>query len=229
MNRLVISDLHLPFVYPTYLRFCRDMYEKWECEEVVFIGDIADNHALSRFVHNPDGFSPGDEHKVTRKATRVWHAELPNAKIVIGNHDARPYRKASEAGISKHMIRSWNEIWDTPTWTWAESFNIDGVKYVHGTATSGPTAALRRAIAARQSVVMGHTHTFGGVQYHASREDLIFGLNVGWGGDSKAYAFEYNRENVNRETVGCGVVCNRAEAYFIPASLKGQYRRRRIQ
>ena len=226
-NRLIIADLHLPFTYPTYLRFCRDMQDKHQCEEVIFIGDIADNHALSNFISNPDGYSPGDEYRATAKKVQAWHKAFPNAKVLIGNHDARPYKQATQAGIPKGMMRRWNEIWGTDSWEWAPSFVIDEVKYVHGTRSSGPTAALRRAIAARQSLVMGHTHSFGGVQYHASRRDLIFGLNVGWGGDDKTYAFEYGAEAPNRGVVGCGVVVNKAEAHFFPAALKGQYRRRK--
>ncbi len=227
MNRLIIADLHEPFAYPTYLRFCKDQYKELEAEEAIFIGDIVDNHALSHFVSDPDGFSPGDEYRATKKMVKKWHDAFPGAKVLIGNHDARPYKQATQAGIPKGMMRNWNEIWDTPTWEWAPSFVIDGVKYVHGTRSSGPTAALRRAIAARQSLVMGHTHSFAGVQYHASRKDLIFGLNVGWGGDDKTYAFEYGAEAPNRGCVGCGLVVNRAEAYWIPAALKGQYRRRK--
>ena len=227
MNRLVIADQHEPFTYPTYLRFCKDMYVEHDCEEAILIGDIIDNHALSRFTSNPDGFSPGHEYEATKKKVKLWHDAFPGARVLIGNHDARSYLRAAEAGIPKAHMRDWNEIWKTPTWTWAPSFNVDGVKYVHGTRSSGPTAALRRAIAARQSLVMGHTHSFAGVQYHASRKDLIFGLNVGWGGDDKSYAFEYGAEAPNRGCVGCGLVCNRAEAYWLPAALKGKYRRRK--
>ena len=44
---LVIGDLHLPFVKDGYLEFCIWVYKKYNCTEVVFIGDILDNHASS--------------------------------------------------------------------------------------------------------------------------------------------------------------------------------------
>ncbi len=227
MNRLVIADLHEPFTYPTYLRYCKDMYTELDAEEAVFIGDIVDNHALSRFTSNPDGYSPGHEYEATKKKVKLWHDAFPGARVLIGNHDARPYLRATEAGIPKGMMRAWNEVWDTPTWTWGNSFNLDGVKYVHGTRSSGPTAAINRAIRARQSLVMGHTHSFAGVLYHASRKDLIFGLNVGWGGDDKSYAFEYGAEAPNRGCVGVALVVDKTEAHWFPAALKGKYRRRK--
>ena len=40
---LVIGDLHLPFTLPGYLEFCKEVYSNWNCNQVIYIGDILDN------------------------------------------------------------------------------------------------------------------------------------------------------------------------------------------
>lgn len=227
MNRLVVPDLHLPFVYPSFMRFCKDQRAEYGTEQTIFIGDIVDNYMVSTFVRDPVRASAGAEFKQALAAVQKWHDEFPNAIVIVGNHDIRPFKRAREGGIPGPMMKELADMWQTPTWTWLPEYVVDRVKYVHGDGMSGPTAALRRAITSRMSVVMGHTHSFGGVQYHANDDSLIFGMNVGWGGDEKAYAFEYGRANVNRGTVGCGLVVSRKEAHFLPADLNGNYRRRK--
>jgi hypothetical protein len=43
-NVLVIGDLHEPFCLDSYLDWCKEQYHTYNCTEVVFIGDIIDNH-----------------------------------------------------------------------------------------------------------------------------------------------------------------------------------------
>ncbi len=44
---LVIGDLHEPFCLDSYLQHCKDVYAKYNCNRVVFIGDVIDNHYSS--------------------------------------------------------------------------------------------------------------------------------------------------------------------------------------
>jgi ACT domain-containing protein len=43
-NVLVIGDLHEPFCLDDYLQWCIEQYYIYKCTEVVFIGDVIDNH-----------------------------------------------------------------------------------------------------------------------------------------------------------------------------------------
>lgn len=43
-NVLVIGDLHAPFIKEGYLEFCKEIYIKHNCNEVVFMGGIVDSH-----------------------------------------------------------------------------------------------------------------------------------------------------------------------------------------
>jgi len=54
-NILVIGDLHEPFCLDKYLDFCIQKYIEFGCNEVVFIGDIIDNHYSSYHETSADG------------------------------------------------------------------------------------------------------------------------------------------------------------------------------
>jgi len=58
---LVIGDIHAPFVLKGYLDFCKDTYAKYNCNQVIFIGDIIDNHYSSYHEADPDGMGGADE------------------------------------------------------------------------------------------------------------------------------------------------------------------------
>lgn len=217
---LVIADTHIPFVHPRYLDFCRRLRDKYKPKHVVHIGDVLDEHAVSiKYLKNPNGQSAREEWKASLVHTKRWHEAFPKTKVCIGNHDKRYVLAARAAGLNDECLRGFAEIWRTPTWEWALQHEIDGVLYEHGTGSSGGDAAIQRAMAQRQSLVMGHTHSFAGVKYHSNPKDIIFGMNVGCGLDIKAYAFEYGEGFVNRPVLGAGVVFDGELALFLPMPL----------
>jgi predicted phosphodiesterase len=216
----IIGDTHEPFCHPQYRDFCYETFNKFKVDRIAHAGDEIDNHALSYHEHSPDGLSAGSEADRAQAAMNKWYKTFPKVDVIVGNHSALPYRQATTAGIPKRFLKAYEEIWEAPKgWKWHMEMEIDHVKYVHGTGSSGQNAAINRALRSRQSTVIGHVHSFGGVNYHASENDLIFGLNVGCGIDGRAYAFEYGKEFVNKPTLGCGIVINGHTAHFIPMSL----------
>ena len=44
----VFSDPHIPFNHPNYLQFIKDTFKKYHVGQVVCLGDLIDNHAISR-------------------------------------------------------------------------------------------------------------------------------------------------------------------------------------
>lgn len=166
------------------------------------------------------------EHAEAVEALKKLYKLFPNVKVTTSNHTSRPFRKAFEHGIPKAFIRDYRDFMSAPKgWEWKDEWEIDGVLYVHGEAFSGQNAALTAAKEHRQSVVIGHIHSFGGVSYTASRNDLIFGLNVGCLIDVPAYAFRYGRHFPKKPTIGCGVVLDGKQAIFVPMDLGFKQRR----
>lgn len=212
----IIGDVHLPFAHPNYLRFCRDVFESWMVNCIVFIGDVVDAHALSFWDTDPNGHSAEDEAVKASEELKHWVEAFPSAKVCIGNHDERSFRKARKSGIPDRYIRSYEEVYESPGWSWDTAHFIDGVMYTHGTGMGGKDAAINYAIAKRQSIVIGHTHAWGGVKFHCNEMSRIFGMNVGCGIDCNAYAFAYGKHLPHRPTLGCGIVLDGVNAYFEP-------------
>ena len=98
-NVLVIGDLHEPFSLDKYLEFCVSKYEQFDCTEVVFIGDIIDNHYASYHETNADGMGGADELEYAIQRIARWYKAFPKATIIIGNHDRMVMRKAQTSSI----------------------------------------------------------------------------------------------------------------------------------
>ena len=220
-NVLVIGDTHIPFEREDYLPFCKEVYRDYDCDTVVHIGDLVDNHAMSYHEHDPNGMSAGDEYELTKEQVRIWTKVFPKVKVCKGNHDELPERKAITHGIPQAMIKNFKEIWGLPkTWEYQYSYEIDGVKYEHGLGRSGQYAHIKGAQQNMQSTVMGHLHTNAGVGWSANDYKIVFGLAVGCGIDRHTYAMQYANSFVKKPLLGCGVVTNRGkDAMFVPMEL----------
>jgi metallophosphoesterase superfamily enzyme len=198
---LIIGDIHEPFTIDGYLEFCIEQYKKWNCNRVVFIGDVIDCHYSSFHQQDPDGMSAGDELNFAIKKLAKWYEAFPVAEIIIGNHDRIVNRKAFSAGLSAKWIRDYSEVLETPNWKFVPYQVIDDVLYIHG---EGGTA-ITRAKNEFRSVVAGHSHTQLYVQWHCTPTKNVFGMQVGCGVDIKSYAMAY-AQHYKIPALACGVV-----------------------
>jgi predicted phosphodiesterase len=204
---LVISDTHIPFQHPKYLDFCIRIHKQLKCTDVVHIGDLVDNHAISYHEHDPDGWSPEDEMREADKHLQKWFKAFPDVRLCIGNHDRLVDRKSKTVGLPSRAFRAFRDIWNLPK-GWKDDFShtIDNVKYLHGTGYSGDLAHLKAAVDNRSCVVLGHLHSVCGIDYSANENDCIWGMSVGCGIDRRAYAFSYGREFKKKPIIAAGVV-----------------------
>lgn len=224
MNVLVIGDTHIPFEHPGYLSFCKRIEKAFKCTQVVHIGDLVDNHAISYHDHDPDGYSPAAEIKESKRRLQKWFTAFPKVMLCRGNHDRLVDRKSKTVGLPSEVFRPFRSIWGLPN-GWKDDFEfiIGGVKYLHGTGYSGTLAHVQAAYDNRMSCVIGHLHSVVGVEYLANSRDIIFGMSVGCGINRKAYAFEYGREHKRKPILSCGVVeytKHGVNARVIPMELK---------
>ena len=194
---LIIGDIHEPFCLDGYIQHCKNQYNLFNCNKVVFIGDIIDSHYSSFHSTDPDGMSAKDELNLSIKKLRKWHKAFPKATVIIGNHDRIVARKALANGISAKWIKEYKDVLEVPTWNFKTDETIDNVLYVHG---EGATA-FTKAKTLFQSVVAGHTHTKCYIEYMNN----IFGMQVGCGVDKDSYAMAYAK-NYAPPQIACGVV-----------------------
>lgn len=203
---LPIGDIHCPVTHPGYLQFCQDLYDEWDCDTVVFMGDLADMQAISFHAANPECPGPSDEFSLTKQEIGKWHAAFPNAKVCVGNHDERLIRLAESVNIPSKYLRNYAEIWDTPGWDWGHDFFIDEVYYYHGTGTGGMYPAANATKKHLCSCVLGHNHSCAGIYHTANPHKRIFGMDVGCGIDVKAFQFAYGKHTARRPILAAGIV-----------------------
>ena len=202
-NVLVIGDLHEPFCLDKYLEFCVSKYEQFDCSEVVFIGDIIDNHYSSYHETNADGMGGADELELAIKRIARWYKEFPKATVIIGNHDRMIFRKGQTSAIPSKWIKSYKEVLEVPGWNFVERYVKDGVQFLHG---EGGTARTK-CRADMMNTVQGHLHTQAYCEHYVGQNFRIFGLQVGCGINFKEYSFAYAKAG-KKPAIGCGVILN---------------------
>jgi hypothetical protein len=211
---LAIGDLHAPFDLDEYFSFVQGLKKKYQPGRIVFIGDLIDNHGMCFHDINVDGYSAGDELLLARERLARYYKEFPTADVVLGNHDNIPFRKATRHGISQHVMKNPQEIWQSPDgWTWSEELWIDDVGYHHGT---GRGRAYKLAQSTNTSTVHGHWHSDAGVVYYQKRRSRVFGVQVGCGVDNDKYAFEYGKSFKDKPVISAALIFDGVEAMVVP-------------
>ena len=198
---LCIGDLHEPFCLDDYLDHCKYIYAKHNCNRVVFIGDIIDNHYSSYHDTDPNGLGGGQELEHAIKRLKRWYKAFPDADVTIGNHDRLIRRKAFTGGIPKEWIKEYSEVLNVPKWNFTDRVIIDGVQYIHG--ESG--RASKKAKDDMMSTVQGHRHTEMFTEFVVGANFKIFGCAVGCGIDHESYAMAYGK-NFKKPAIGCAVI-----------------------
>ena len=198
---LVIGDLHEPFCLDGYLKHAKDMYAKHNCNKVVFIGDVIDNHYASFHDPDPDGMGGGDELDLAIERLARWYKAFPVADVCIGNHDRIVTRKAYAGGVPKRWIKGMADVLETPNWNYKERFVYDDVQYIHG--ESG--RATKKAKDDMMSTVQGHRHTEMFTEYAVGANYKVFGCAVGCGIDQSSYAMAYGK-HFKKCAIGVAIV-----------------------
>lgn len=208
-NRIVgvIGDSHFPFNDSRYIPFLIETFEKFGVTDVVHIGDMVDNHSLSRHNTHPDAVGNITEKELAQELVDELVDVFPYLHYCLGNHCKIPQRQAATLGLSSMYLKSFSELWNLPeTWSVKEKHIIDGVVYTHGTGNGGKDGALNGAIKNRMSTVIGHAHSYAGIKYQSNGVDTIFGMNVGCGIDQDTYAMAYGKDYPNKPVLSCGIV-----------------------
>jgi hypothetical protein len=200
-NVLVVGDLHEPFCLDTYLDFCLEQYNKYNISDVIFIGDIVDNHYSSYHETSADGMGGADELELSIKRIARWYKAFPVAKVIIGNHDRMIMRKAQTSAIPSKWIKSYKEVLEVPNWDFLERYEQDNVQYIHG---EGGTARTK-CRADMMNTVQGHLHTQCYTEWYVGMKFRVFGTQVGCGINHESYAMAYAKYG-KKPAIGCTVV-----------------------
>lgn len=205
-NVLVIGDLHEPFCLDSYLDWCIEQYHTYNCTEIVFIGDVIDNHFSSYHESSADGLGGLDELELAIKRISRWYDAFPKATVIIGNHDRLIMRKAQTSAIPSKWIKSYKEVLEVPKWNFVERYVKDGVQYIHG---EGGTARTK-CRADMMNTVQGHLHTQAYCEHYVGQKFRVFGLQTGCGINHESYAMAYAKYG-KKPAIGCAVILNNGQ------------------
>jgi hypothetical protein len=205
---LAIGDIHAPFTRRGYRRFCKEVYDKYRCNKVIIMGDIADFHVISFHMQDANAEGALREFKQARKEIRNWNKIFPKALVCLGNHDLRPYRLAQSVNIPETFFLKFNDLWGIKGWKWDFEHLVDDVRYLHGEGTRALHPAFNMMRKTAISTVLGHAHSRAGIKWMVNPLSRLFGMDVGCGIDDDKYAFRYARNNIEKSIMACGVVIN---------------------
>ena len=186
---LVIGDLHLPFTLDGYLEHCVKIKEKYNCNRIVFIGDIIDNHYSSYHETSSDGLGGADELELSIKMLKKWYKAFPKATVTLGNHDLIIMRKAQTSAIPSKWIKRYKDVLEVPNWDFVDEIVIDDVLYHHGIGSKAHIKTIKNMM----STVGGHHHTDGYVMWYVGKTRKTWASQVGCGIDIRSYAFAYGK------------------------------------
>lgn len=204
---LVISDMHLPYQHKDAMRFLRALAKKYGFDLVVSVGDLGDFHDMSFHDSDPDLLSAGDEHKQLQRLSRELEKIFPEMIILGSNHGDLPARKAFAAKMPKAFLRPYNDIYGVGKgWKFVDDLTlVDGrlvVYGAHGISKSGVKLAAQRGVC----VFQGHYHTEFRIDYVSNPRDLLWSMQVGCLIDRRSLAFNYNKLDLSRPIIGCGMI-----------------------
>lgn len=219
---LVIPDMHHPWCHPDALAFLMAVRSTYHITHVVCLGDEIDAMGYSKYPKDPDAPSAGKELEEAITSLEPFYREFPSVMVCESNHTVRPWKKAFEAGLPASFLPTISRVLRAPDgWVWKKHWEVDGVFYHHGDmGVSGPTAHLMLMKKLKQSVVIGHIHSYAGVNY----EGTYFAMNTGCLIDPDAICFKYAKNLPIPVNLGCGLVTGGREARFIPMHLNSEGR-----
>ena len=205
---IIIGDVHAPYTKSGYLEFCQRCYAEYNCNQVIFIGDLADHQYASFHDSNPDLAGGKDELEYAIAEIHKWRDAFPVADVIIGNHDRIISRKLFKAGVPKQWLKSYNEVLGTD-WNWTERIVYDEVQYIHGEGGTASTKAKNDMM----STVQGHIHTQCYVQWFSGQK-RVMAMQVGCGVNRDSIGMSYAKA-YKFQQLACGIVIGGHTAYNV--------------
>jgi hypothetical protein len=207
---LVLSDCHFPYNHPDCVEFLRACKEKYKPDRVVSVGDEVDLHSLSFHNHSPDLLSPNDELITAINRLKPIYEMFPQMDVCESNHGSLVYRRAEANGLPAHVLKSYREILEAPKgWKWHKDITIkmsNGMNVYICHSIGGDVLRVSQSMG--MSVVQGHHHEKFEIRYWANSLGLYWGMFVGCMIEDDSLAFRYNKTNLKRPLIGCGVIVN---------------------
>jgi metallophosphoesterase superfamily enzyme len=208
MNILIIPDPHLPFEHPKALAFVEEQIKRFQPDEIIFLGDISDQYAWSKYPKTAAALNASQELKELRSRLKQWVKLIPTCKVCIGNHDRRIAIKLDEASIPSEISITLHDLFQLPdTWIINDEFVVDNILFKHGDDLPGGRNATSNILnTMHQSTVTGHLHSVASITWRNNGYNKIFSMVCGCLVDTDSYAAAYGKKFRDKPMVGVGVI-----------------------
>lgn len=178
-----ISDIHAPFQDESAIRATISFIKYWKPTELIFMGDVVDFYAISRFIRNPDRANKlQEELDVAHTILKRFCLAAPKAKktFLKGNHEYR---------LQKYLWSNAPELSNLRSLTVPEQLHLNdlGIEYIENGKITRNGTVIKHGNVVRKfagysakgefencgiSGVSAHTHRLG--QYFHTHEGGMF-------------------------------------------------------
>lgn len=221
---LLISDQHAPYHHKDTIKFLKAIKKKYRPDIVINLGDELDYHSISFHSSDQELFSASHELEqglnYIEQLERLW----PIQYICSSNHGSLMFRRAKSEGIPITLLKTYQEIYNTPAWEWHEDYILKtklGPVYVcHGkTGTYG-----KMCKEAGMSAVQGHFHGKFEITWHHSETFQRFNMFAGCLIDRDSLAFAYGKNHIPKPILGLGMISKHGYPRMIKMNLNSKGR-----
>jgi len=210
---LVIPDLHCPVMHKDAFKFIKAVAKLYKPDKVVCLGDELDYHCLS--FHETEDECPYNESQEFEEGKRYFsnlYDMFDSVDILTSNHGSLLYRRAKACRIPRQFLFTYEQVLDAPKgYKWHDNLILqtnrgEFVQFHHGNIA--PKDILRKSQLTGISQVQGHHHNNFEIKYWQDNvtNKMKFGMSCGCLIDDEKYAFLYNKNNIGRPLLGCGVI-----------------------
>ena len=204
------SDPHFPYHHKDTLSFLSKVKDAYNPDRVICGGDLGDLYSVSNYptdINHPDSFHT--EVKGLRKNVKEVAELFPEQIVCSSNHDDRPYRKSTTAGIPREFLIPYNQVISAPdTWKWVPYYDLtvdadrSQWRFIH-TINGGALVAAKNL---GMNVCNGHSHTKFGAQSFSNGKKVLYGVDSGCLISDVGSPFKYQKGDIGRPIRGCVMI-----------------------
>ena len=207
-NVLLIPDTHAPYHHKDALEFLARVNDKYNPDRVFHMGDWTDSYCFSRYpkdIEHEDTYTK--EYKKVRKFTEDMLSIFPEGIAMKGNHDARLWERAKQAGVPRGLLLPYDEVIGLKGTNWQMkydySFTVDANRQQWFLAHTKTASAINCAKTLGMNVAFGHEHVKFVIESFQSVHKRLYGVSTGCLIGDNRHAFAYNRQSMVRPNRGC--------------------------
>jgi len=222
---LLISDTHIPYSHPDYIKFLTAIKKKHKPEVVIHGGDELDYAAISFHDQDQELLSAGDElDRSIIELQEGLHKLFKKVDLLESNHGSLVYRKMKHHGIAIRHLKTLQELYETPLWNWHHDILLDtnmGESYICHGKTSAYGKLCKEMMC---NAIQFHFHGKSEITFHRSATGTRYNMYCGCLVDEDSLAMAYGRNNLPKPIMSVGRIDKNGMPHIVRMNLNSKGR-----